>query len=102
MSAFEAFLAFMVVMGVISIPFAAVITRSRSPVGRAIAERIRRRTEARFGTPAPTALPNGNREGSPDIERRLQLVEDKHHELAEISRKIDFLERLIERSPTDR
>ena len=100
MSAFEAFLAFMVVMGVISIPFAAVVTRSRSPIGQAIAERIRRRTEARYGGPAPTALPDGSA-GTPDIERRLQLVEDQQTELAEISRKLDFLERLVERGPSD-
>ncbi len=99
MSAFEAFLAFMVVMGVISIPFAAVITRSRSPIGQAIAERIRRRTEAKYGRPAPTALPEGSGAGTRDIEERLRLVEDQQSELCEISRKIDFLERLIERSP---
>ncbi len=66
MSAFEAFLAFMVVIGVISIPFAAVITRSRSPIGQAIAERIRRRTEARYGRPAPTALSDGSGARAPD------------------------------------
>ena len=98
MSAFEAFLAFMVVMGVISIPFAAVITRSRSPIGQAIAERIRRRTEARYGGPGPTALSDGSGAGTHDIEQRLRLVEDQQSELGEISRKIDFLERLIERS----
>ena len=101
MSPFEAFLAFMVVMGVISIPLAAVITRSRSPIGQAIAERIRRRTEARFGKPAPTVLPDSDRAVTSDVERRLQLIEDQQCELGEISRKIDFLERLIERSQVE-
>ena len=113
MTPFEAFLAFLVVMGIISIPFAAIITRSRSPIGQAIAERIRRRTQRKLGPPAASVVPPAasapppavsvahvsattaqlpNRE-EPDPHA---LIELQQAELTEMSTRLEFLERLLE------
>jgi len=115
---FEALLAFLVVMGAISVPLVAVINRSSSPIGRAIAERIRRRTERRYG-PDPTrdrhALsdagrrPYAPRPGLPespdpgDARDPSALIEAQQQELREMGARLEFLERLLEdREPRPR
>ncbi|MCK4515326.1 MAG: hypothetical protein KAU31_08715 [Spirochaetaceae bacterium] len=103
MNLLEVVLAFLVAMGVISIPLAAIITRKSSPIGQAFAHRIRRRTDARE---AKRALKQGllaaatgnsvpaNSESVPAD--HLEILEAQQNVIGELSEKIDFLQRLIE------
>ncbi len=84
MTPFEALLAFLVVLGVLTIPITAIITRSRSPIGQAIAERIRRKTERKYGRidpgPGVAAIDDG---ALTDLNARMEFVErliDRDHD----------------------
>ena len=103
MNPLEAILAFLTVMGIISIPLAAVITRKNSPVGQAFAHRIRRRTDARQAKRAlakgtPTAPTRSSIPALPDdvAVDHLGILEAQQIVISELSDKIDFLQRLIE------
>jgi hypothetical protein len=103
MTALEVILAFLVVMGVISIPLTAIVTRTSSPIGQAIADRIRRKTERRFG-PSPgsaaSALPENNKPvatGAPEERDPAALIEQQQQNLQQMSTRLEFLERLIEK-----
>ncbi|MFW5688573.1 MAG: hypothetical protein ACOC1U_03290 [Spirochaetota bacterium] len=107
MTPFEAFLAFLTVMGIIAVPLSAIITRSRSPIGQAIAERIRRKTERKLG-PSPASLggtarsgasiPASASPGAAEAESRLlEIVERQEETLTMMSSRLEFLERLLER-----
>ena len=107
MTGLETILAFLTVMGIISVPFAAVITRRSSPIGQALADRIRRKTELREaagrlvpGVPpeAPAGLLSArSASGEPaQLAVPLSMLEDQQREIQELTEKIDFLQRLIE------
>jgi hypothetical protein len=76
MTPFEAFLAFLVVAGVLAIPITAIISRNGSPIGQAIADRIRRKTERKYGRigaeHASAAIDDGS---IADLHARLEFVE---------------------------
>lgn len=117
MAPYEALFAFLVVMGVISIPLAAIITRSRSPIGQAIAERIRRKTERKLGKAgvdqpglAATGEPgetgraggagapgDGVSHDAPPGKDPYELIARQQESLHEMSNRLEFLERLLER-----
>ena len=104
MTGLESLLAFLVVMGVLSIPFAAVITRKNSPIGQALADRIRRKTELREragrlveGVPVPRDQRTIQARAPEDTQAsQLAMLENQQTEIQELSEKIDFLQRLIE------
>ncbi len=84
MTGCEAFLAFPVVPGVLAIPITAIVTRSKSPIGQAIADRIRRKTECKYGGIDAPRVPAAIDDASPmDLNARLELVErltDQEHD----------------------
>jgi len=118
MTGLETILAFLVVMGVISLPLTAIITRKNSPIGQALADRIRRKTEIREaagrlvrGLPTGTQQhagsdPTANRatfpSGGEDRANQLAMLENQQSEIQELSHKIDFLQRLIEKQHEDK
>ena len=92
MTGLESILIFLVVMGVISIPLAAIVTRRSSPVGQAIADRIRGRRHRH-----PQIQQASEAIQAPEAEdARLRLIESQQNEIADLSAKIDFLQRLVE------
>jgi hypothetical protein len=103
MNPLETILAFLVVMGVIAIPLAAVITRRNSATGEALADRIRRRNRLREAAqarkpgnvaPQPAAIPSENTQSlDPD---QLAILDANQTEIRELTSKIDFLQRLVE------
>ena len=107
MTPLETILAFLTVMGVIAIPFAAVITRKSSPIGHAIAERIRRKTERKLGPPAEEpdpgrrATPRPHAGGSIDTPDPVALIESQQQSLHEMSNRLEFLERLLEKEQSE-
>lgn len=112
MSPFEAFLAFLTVAGVLSIPLAAIITRRNSPIGQALADRIRRRTELRFpasqssGAVSQPGVDEGRLLPSHAVSHRLdlqqELIEQQQQAMDELSAKLDFVQRLLETPKTER
>ena len=101
MAPYEALFAFLVVMGIISIPLAAIITRSRSPIGQAIAERIRRRTEKKLGKAGRTSEAGAPGDGAsreaPRGKDPYELIARQQESLHEMSNRLEFLERLLDR-----
>ena len=104
MTGFESFLAFMVVMGILSIPLAAILTRRNSAIGQAWADRIRRKTEARLGPKRRhIAIPEARATASDPGEsaRQIELIEAQQQEIQDLALKIDFLQRLLEEKQSD-
>ena len=109
MTGLETILAFLVVMGVIAIPFAAVITRKSSAIGQALGDRIRRKTELREasgrlvrGQPEALAGPGANARNTRNAQTdQLAMLEHQQQEIKELSEKIDFIQRLIENQHDD-
>lgn len=92
----------------------AIITRRNSPIGDAIAERIRRRTERALGRidfstprsarPAATASAGGEATAppSPDDANPVARIAHQQETLSELTARLDFLERLVEEKSTAR
>ena len=112
MGPLETVFAFLVVMGIISIPLAAVITRKNSAIGQACADRIRRRGELREARRSPqlvagpaarpqsdTSAPRYHERMGPDSaaqDAQQQILEAQQDEIRELQGKVDFLQRLLE------
>ncbi|MFW5850283.1 MAG: hypothetical protein ACOCXN_11010 [Spirochaetota bacterium] len=104
MSPFEVLAAFLVVMGVVSIPIIALINRSKSPIGQAIADRIRSKTAAQYGrlpaSPASTS-PNPPSAAPENDADPLAVIERQQEHLREMGTRLEFLERLIEKQQSE-
>jgi hypothetical protein len=81
----EALMAFLVVMGFISIPITAIITRKNSPIGQAIAERIRNKTKK-----------IENKDTEEKVRKLEGTIQDQQISIESMEREIRFLSRLIE------
>jgi len=62
----------------------------RSPVGEALAERIRARTRSRFGVGSSTGEIEGERVAALE-----QQVGDLHSQLSQLAERVDFAERVL-------
>ncbi|MFP4384267.1 MAG: hypothetical protein ACLFST_15745 [Spirochaetia bacterium] len=81
----EALMAFLVVMGFISIPITAIITRKNSPIGQAIAERIRNKTKT-----------IENKDTEEKIRRLEGALQDQQMSMESMEREMRFLSKLLE------
>jgi hypothetical protein len=97
-------LSFLFAMGIVSIPIIAIVTRKNSPIGQAMAERIRLRT-LRHHTAAlppghqPPTTAGGHAAPLDAAERETQrvLIEAQDAEIRDLSEKVEFLQKLIEK-----
>jgi hypothetical protein len=131
MTILEEILAFLFVMGIVSIPIVAILTRKNSAIGQAWADRIRMRSERRFGRllasrrRASEALLYGHNDGGqpgrpPDTNtssadgspgagsatdrafaHQQEIIDAQQVEIGELSTKIEFLQKLIEDKQRD-
>lgn len=95
MTELEVILAFASVMGVLSLPLMLIVNRKGSPIGEALAERVRRKTERRYGPstavfpkPAPKTMALEHSADESDAFAQ--------QEVARLAERVDFLERLLE------
>lgn len=91
MTPLETLLAFFVVMGIISIPIVSIIFRRSSLIGKAIADRIRKR-----GLPT---LPAGTTESDlrAVVAQQQNILEEQQEEIRRLNEKVDFVQRLLEK-----
>jgi hypothetical protein len=110
MSALEEILAFLFVMGIVSIPIVAILTRKNSAIGQAWADRIRLRSERRHGrllaatratidtsrAHGPASTGGHDRAADQEWGKQQEIIDAQQAEIKELYEKVEFLQRLIE------
>ena len=98
MPPFETTLAFIMVFSLAFVlPFTAIISRKNSPIGQALADRIRRRRRLAVDeVPAPKQLEHRN-QLLIQLERQQELLQEQQIEIKQLQDRIDFLDRLVDR-----